>query len=73
MEYIKSFKTNSQTKVSVLGHAGEVLEYRPNVDPAPSARQTDIGLLLSVMRAQRIYNDRKWPNPVVVKLEGVEF
>jgi alpha-L-fucosidase len=24
------------------------------------------------MHAQRIYNDRKWPNPVVLKMTGVE-
>ena len=24
------------------------------------------------MRAQRIYNDRKWPNPVVIKITGAK-
>jgi alpha-L-fucosidase len=27
---------------------------------------------LDIMRAQRIYNNSRWPNPVVVKLSAVE-
>jgi len=49
-----------------------VLEYRPDVDPRPSWRQEADGLHLSVTLAQRYYNDRRWPDPVVVKLTGVE-
>jgi len=49
------------------------LEYQPEKDPSPSINTKDGGIEISVMRAQRIYNDRKWPNPLVVKLEGVEF
>jgi len=62
---------SGESKISVLGHAGKVLEYHPETDPGPVIRPTSQGLHLSVMRAQRIYNDRKWPNPVVVKLENV--
>jgi alpha-L-fucosidase len=50
-----------------------VLEYNPEVDPQPTIKNTKEGLELSVMRAQRIYNDRKWPNPIVIKLENVEI
>jgi alpha-L-fucosidase len=57
-------------KVGVLGQSGKVLEYQPNADPSTTWRQTDEGLVVSAMRAQRIYNDRKWPNPVVLKIEG---
>lgn len=63
----------TQSKISVLGHAGQVLEYHPEVDPAPSVIQASTGLHISVMRAQRIYNDRTWPNPIVVKLENVHI
>ena len=35
-------------------------------------KQTDEGLEISVVRAQRIYNNHQWPNPIVVKLENIE-
>ena len=57
----------------MLGQNSEVLEYNPDVDPAPTLQNTEAGLEISVMRSHRIYNDRKWPNPIVVKLEDVMF
>ena len=33
--------------------------------------QKEDGLHISVVRAQRIYNNSKWPNPITVKLEYV--
>jgi len=68
----KSVKAGAETRISVLGHNGRVLEYQPEVDPAPRFTYSDEGLVISVMRAQRIYNDRQWPNPIVVKLENVD-
>ena len=70
---LKSWKATDQTKVSVLGQNDKVLEYEPDADPTSRFTQTDAGLELSIMRAQRIYNNRSWPNTVVVKLENVEF
>ncbi len=60
----------SKGKVDVLGQSSQVLEYQPKADASTSWRQTDAGLVVSAMRAQRIYNDRKWPNAVVLKIEG---
>lgn len=68
---LRSFRAREDTKISVLGHNGQVLEYSPDVDPTPSVQNKGEGIEISVMRAQRIYNDRKWPNPLVVKLENV--
>lgn len=70
---IKSFKAGNKTKISVLGHNGKVLEYQKDVDPSPGFRNTDGGLEIDVMRAHRIYNDKKWNNPLVVKLEEIEI
>jgi alpha-L-fucosidase len=60
--------TPGKTRLSVLGQTGKVLEYRPDVDPAPSWRQDESGLHLSVMMAQRLYTDRRWADPVVLKI-----
>lgn len=70
---IRSLKANKNSKISVLGHNSTVLEYNPDVDPAPTLKNFNGGVEMSVMRAQRIYNDRKWPNPIVVKLENIDF
>jgi alpha-L-fucosidase len=68
---INSVKATRDTKVSVVGHDNKTLEYSPDVIGTTTFEQTDEGLKLSVFRGQRIYNDRKWPNPIVVKLENV--
>jgi len=68
---LNSVKATSDTKVSVVGHDNKTLEYSPDVNGETTFEQTGEGLKLSVFRGQRIYNDRKWPNPIVVKLENV--
>ena len=68
---LRSVKATEATRVTVLGQTGEVLEYRPDVDAAPKWKQTEAGLELDVMMAQRLYNDRKWPNPVAIKITNV--
>ncbi len=68
---IKSVAVTPETKISVLGQSDEVVEYQAAVDATSRFQQQDDGLHISVVRAQRIYNDHKWPNPIVVKLENV--
>jgi len=69
---LRNYRMNEQSKISVLGHAGKVLEYAVNEDAAPRMENSEEGLKLDIMRAQRIYNDRQWPNPIVFKLESIE-
>jgi alpha-L-fucosidase len=69
---LKSVRATPRTTVSVLGQNDEVLEYQPAVLPKTAFRQEGDGLHIRAMHAQRIYNDRKWPNPVVLKLTNVE-
>jgi alpha-L-fucosidase len=65
---LKSVKATAQTDVSVLGQNDLILEYQPGVSPKTVWTQKDDGLHITVIRAQRIYNDRTWPNPVVLKI-----
>jgi alpha-L-fucosidase len=65
---LKSVRATSETVVSVLGQSGRVLEYSPNVIPETRWSQKDDGLHVSVVRAQRIYNNTRWPNPIVLKI-----
>ena len=69
---LRSVKATDKTQVSVLGQNDIVLEYRPDVTPRTEFEQTSDGLRVSAYRAQRLYNDRRWPNPVVIKLTNVE-
>ena len=69
---LDTIKATANTRISVLGHDGKVLEYAPKVNPAPTFIQKDGKLHLDIMRAQRIYNNSRWPNPIVVKLTAVE-
>lgn len=69
---LASVRATEQTSISVLGQSGEVMEYRPGADPRPTFEQRDNGLHLSAMNTHRLYNDKAWPNPVVIKLTNVE-
>jgi alpha-L-fucosidase len=69
---LQTVRVTPPSRVEVLGHAGRVLEYQPAVNPEPRWTQDDAGLHVSVMRAQRIYNDLKWPNPIVLRITHAE-
>ena len=65
---LKQVVASPETEIEILGQSGRVLEYKPDVDPEASWTQDENGLHISVMRAQRLYNNSRWPNPVVVKI-----
>ena len=65
---LQSVKASEETTVRVLGQNEKVLEYRPEVTPQTEWEQTSAGLRITAYRAQRLYNDRRWPNPVVLKI-----
>ena len=68
---LHSVKSTPATVLSVLGQNSRIIEYNKNPDVNCIFQQTDTGLLVSVVKAQRIYDDHRWPNPVVMKLEYV--
>ena len=65
---LKSVLTSENTKVSVLGQSGELVEYQPETDAKTYFEQKEDGLHISCVRAQRIYNNHKWHNPIVLKI-----
>lgn len=70
---LKELKATSETKVSVLGQEDRIEKFTARHDIGFRFTQTEEGLQVSVKRAQRLYNNRKWPNAVVLRLENVEF
>jgi alpha-L-fucosidase len=69
---LRSVRASEKTVATVLGQSDKVLEYQPAVVPKTTWKQDERGLHIRAMHAQRIYNDRKWPNPVVLKLTNVK-
>jgi alpha-L-fucosidase len=69
---VRSVRARPDATLSVLGTSGEILEYHPEADPRPRWTQDAAGLHLDVMMAQRLHNDRKWYDPVVLKMTHVE-
>ncbi|HKL32056.1 MAG TPA: alpha-L-fucosidase [Tangfeifania sp.] len=65
---LKSVAVSDKTEVSVLGQSGELVEYQPETDAATYFEEKDDGLHISCVRAQRIYNNHKWHNPLVLKI-----
>ncbi len=64
---------NERTKVSILGYASELLEYKPGFDAKIYISPTPIGLLISAVNGHRLYTNNQWPNPVVLKIENVSY
>ncbi len=69
---LKSVNATKDSGISVLGQSGELVEYQPDADAKTYFGQEEDGLHISCVRAQRIYNNNKWTNPVVLKLINVE-
>lgn len=69
---LTSVEASANTEVSVLGQNDKVLEYDLVTVPSTTWEQTEYGLVISAVRAQRIYNDREWPNPVVLKITNTK-
>jgi alpha-L-fucosidase len=68
---LRTVKITENSKVSVLGQSSKLVEYQPAVDAAVYFEQKDDGLHVSCVRAQRIYNNHKWHNPLVIKVTNV--
>ncbi len=69
---LHSVRATAKTEVTVLSQNDLVVEYAPTTVPRTTFKQAADGLHLRANRAQRLYNDRKWPNPVVLKLTHVQ-
>jgi alpha-L-fucosidase len=69
---LRSIHATPQTQVTVLGQSDEMVEYQPEVKPKTTWKQDASGLHVTAYRAQRLYTDRSWPNPVVLKITNVE-
>jgi alpha-L-fucosidase len=70
---LHSLRAGADAKISVLGQSGKTIEYMPKRSAEAHIEAIDDGIRISVVRAQRLYNNHKWPNPVVVQLDGVRF
>jgi alpha-L-fucosidase len=68
---LRSVKTSAASQVSVLGQNDKVLEYR-NIGPKTTWKQEADGLHIRAMHAQRLQDNSKWPNPVVLKITDVK-
>jgi alpha-L-fucosidase len=69
---LSSIHATDKTKVEVLGQtSASVSDFGLRKGVEPVFQQTKDSLNIKVHRNQRIYNDYKWPNPIVVKLSNV--
>lgn len=69
---IKSALLGNNSKVSVLGQSSKLVEYNPDTDATTYFEQKEEGMHISCVRAQRIYNNHKWNNPIVLKITNTE-
>jgi alpha-L-fucosidase len=69
---LRSLKSNPGTRISVLGQSDQIVEYRPTVKPKTTWTQDEQGLHITAYRAQRLYTDRGWPDPIVLKIVNAD-
>jgi alpha-L-fucosidase len=69
---LHSVQATDATQASILSQNDKVAEYRPGVVPKTTWKQDAGGLHVRAMRAQRLYTNYRWPNPVVIKLTHVK-
>ena len=69
---LRSVRSTPHTRISVLGQSDEIVEYRPEVRPKTTWTQDSQGLHITAYRAQRLYTDRQWPDPIVLKITNAE-
>ena len=67
-----SVRASNKTAIEVLGQSGQILEYKPEMIPRTRWQQIENTLHITYCRAQRLYNNRKWPNPLVLKVTHAE-
>lgn len=70
---LKNIKSTKNTTISVLGQNDLVVEYWPANNPKTTFIQLENRVEISVSKAQRLYNNKIWPNAIVVKITDVEF
>lgn len=68
---LHSARATAKTEVSVLGQNDQVYEYSTTI-PKTTFHQEADGLHIRAMFAQRLQDNSKWPNPIVVKVTNVE-
>lgn len=68
---LKSVRATRETTASVLGQNDRTLEYQTTVPKTVWKQEMD-GLHVKFVHAQRLQDNRMWPNPVVLKLERIE-
>jgi alpha-L-fucosidase len=69
---LRSVEAGAGSVASVLGQNDKVLEYKTNVIPKTTLRQEADGLHIRAMHAQRLQDNSRWPNPVVLKITRVK-
>ena len=69
---LRSVRATPATRVTVLGQSDEIVEYHPEIAPKTTWKQDESGLHITAYRAQRLYTNRRWPNPIVLKIVNAE-
>jgi alpha-L-fucosidase len=70
---LRTLEGSEQTKISILGYASELIEYRKGADAEIYFQSTPLGLVISAVNGHRLYTNNQWPNPVVLKIENVKY
>jgi len=73
IEILEKTYNKAPIKIGQLkGNKFSIVLHQPTVDASTYFEQKEDGIHISSMRAQRIYNNNKWHNPLVLKITNAQ-
>ena len=69
---LKGVKVSPSSKIEIVGQSGKVLEHHQGADIATRWEQKPDGLHVSGVVCYRPYDNRKWANPIVLRITNAE-
>lgn len=70
---LRSVRATERTEIEIVGQSGEAIEHQPEAHTKAEWRQDENGLHISAMLCYRPYDNRKWPNPIAIRITHARY
>lgn len=70
---LRSVRATERTEIEIVGQSGEAIEHQPETHTKAEWHQDESGLHISAMLCYRPYDNRKWPNPIAIRITHARY